>query len=126
MRVLQRIVERHAILRTRFDLHSSAVPTKIVEPTATVEVTSTTRDLARPFDVEQAPLLRAALIPLSPDRFELALGFHHAILDGWSETILFREFATLYGDESTPLPPAPPYREFVELEHAADDPGAGH
>ncbi len=49
------------------------------------------RELATvPFDLEQAPLLRAGLVLLAASEAELILVFHHAIFDGWSMQIVLR------------------------------------
>ena len=42
-------------------------------------------DLARaPFDLATGPLVRTALIRLSPESHVLAVVIHHIVADGWS------------------------------------------
>ena len=46
----------------------------------------------KPIDPCQAPLLRATLLRLAPDRAVLLLTFHSMIADGWSTGLIIREF----------------------------------
>jgi amino acid adenylation domain-containing protein len=63
------------------------------------------------FDLQRAPLLRAALMKVKPEDHVLVLTLHHIVSDGWSLEILARELKALYeayvqGGES-PLPELP-------------------
>ncbi|HEX6039348.1 non-ribosomal peptide synthetase [Longimicrobium sp.] len=64
-----------------------------------------------PFDLEHGPLFRARLLRIAPDDHAVLLGLHHAVSDGWSNGILFRELFALYeafaAGESSPLEPLP-------------------
>lgn len=66
-----------------------------------------------PFDLEQGPLYRTRLLRLSPDDYVLIQNVHHIISDGWSMTVLMREFSALYDAAvdgralSEVLPPLP-------------------
>jgi amino acid adenylation domain-containing protein len=66
---------------------------------------------ARPFDLAQAPLLRATLYRLGPKQDQLLLVMHHIISDGWSVEILLRELSELYAafdaGQPSPLLPLP-------------------
>ncbi|GAB4519719.1 MAG: hypothetical protein Tsb0020_38280 [Haliangiales bacterium] len=57
-----------------------------------------TREAQAPFTLSEAPLLRAKLLRLAPERHVLVLILHHIIADGWSLGVLGREIATLYTD----------------------------
>nr|WGE01566.1 condensation domain-containing protein [Bacillus velezensis] len=58
----------------------------------------------RPFDLSQAPLLRAGLIELEQDRHVFMFDMHHIISDGASMNIFVEELIQLYdGKELTPL-----------------------
>ncbi len=48
------------------------------------------------FDLSVAPLFRAILIKLEPDKSHLILNFHHIIADGWSLGIMMRELGEAY------------------------------
>src|SRR5438132_643022 len=45
---------------------------------------------------EQAPLLRLSVFRLGADEHQLLWSFHHAILDGWSVSLLLQEFFARY------------------------------
>ena len=110
---LDHVVRRHPILRTRFDLGGYSEPLQLVEKQATVELelddlrelsdeevtarrSATMEKLGRPFDLDGVPLIRAHAAPSGPERFRLTYAFHHAILDGWSESVLALELITTY------------------------------
>ncbi len=71
------------------DLTSAADP----DTAATALVVGET---ALPFDLGAAPLLRAWLARLAPQRHVLCLTLHHAVIDERSLEILFSELGTLY------------------------------
>lgn len=50
----------------------------------------------RPFDLATAPLLRAEILRLGPDRHMLHFTVHHALFDGMSMGIFGREIAEIY------------------------------
>lgn len=62
------------------------------------------RNFVRPFDLSQAPLLRAGLIELEQDRHVFMFDMHHIVSDGASMNIFVEELIQLYdGKELTPL-----------------------
>ena len=52
--------------------------------------------VARAFDLERGPLLRAALVRLGDAHFVLLTVVHHIAFDGWSSSVLFREMLETY------------------------------
>src|SRR5260221_12891401 len=50
----------------------------------------------RPFDLERGPLVRGALLRMTPEDHAILLTIHHLVTDGWSMGILVRELAALY------------------------------
>ena len=50
----------------------------------------------RPFDLGTGPLLRVRLLRLAPREHVLLVTTHHIVFDGWSGTVLVREFSLLY------------------------------
>ncbi|MEU6643350.1 condensation domain-containing protein [Saccharomonospora sp. NPDC046836] len=52
--------------------------------------------LDEPFHVHDGSLFRSRLLRLGASRSVLVLSVHHAICDGWSAGIIFRDFAELY------------------------------
>ncbi len=70
------------------------------------------------------PLIRFALIRLSPQRHILAITNHHILLDGWSMSLLLRDLLTCYTDgDDRNLPPVTPYQHYLSWL-AAQDPQA--
>uniref|UniRef100_UPI003B3A87C7 condensation domain-containing protein n=1 Tax=Longimicrobium sp. TaxID=2029185 RepID=UPI003B3A87C7 len=65
----------------------------------------------RPFDLERGPLFRATLVRLAPDEHVLLTCVHHAVADGWSSGVLWRDLSALYaafaGGQPPALPPLP-------------------
>ncbi|UCH93755.1 MAG: amino acid adenylation domain-containing protein [Candidatus Aminicenantes bacterium] len=67
--------------------------------------TSTKEDLIRLFDLTQAPLLRVVCVKEREDAPRIIfIDMHHIITDGTSQTILEKEFVSLFRDQAlTPL-----------------------
>ena len=127
-RALNRVIDRHDILRTAFTEIDGAA-TQVIERNASLIVhrenlaalDQPTRELAlsqrieqharQPFDLTQAPLMRATLLRLGSDEHVLLLNMHHIVSDAWSNTILMQDLTMAYaqallGDPST-LPSLP-------------------
>ncbi|MCP5688628.1 condensation domain-containing protein, partial [Klebsiella pneumoniae] len=51
-----------------------------------------------PFDLTQAPLLRACLYQLGAQRHVLALTSHHIVSDAWSNPVLLRDLSQAYAN----------------------------
>ncbi|WP_244237973.1 non-ribosomal peptide synthase/polyketide synthase, partial [Corallococcus terminator] len=119
---LNEVVRRHAALRTTFVEQdgrpwqhvapSLAVPLP-VEPVEDADAAwRRLREEARaPFQLEQGPLLRAALFALSDHEHLLMLKLHHAVFDGWSMGVLVHELGAAYrarvAGEAVTLPDLP-------------------
>ncbi|HEX5870654.1 MAG TPA: amino acid adenylation domain-containing protein, partial [Longimicrobium sp.] len=75
-------------------------------------------EAALPMDLEAGPLFRPCLLRLGAEEHVLLMTIHHALSDGWSMDILYRELTALYvafaeGQES-PLPePALQYADYA-------------
>ncbi len=69
------------------------------------------------FELSGGPLLRVSLLRLGEERFKLIWCFHHIIIDGWCQEILFNDLFALYRSfkEKTPPPPGPVYlyRDYI-------------
>ncbi|KOP68255.1 bacitracin synthetase [Bacillus sp. FJAT-18019] len=109
--VLQAIVERHETLRTTFHVIDGeirqriheAIPFRLVRMEVDeTEVDSVLQSLFRPFLLDTAPLLRAALLTIGPERNVLFLDMHHIASDGMSAGILLSDMMTLYQGGSLP------------------------
>ncbi len=127
---LDRVVERHEVLRTRFamvdgqpvqriDDHPqfalSIFDLRAVSDPQTEMAFHTRLEAETPFDLSQGPLVRGRLLQLAEDDHVLLITLHHVICDGWSLGVLAREFGALYRAYSgegvawnvDPLPPLP-------------------
>ncbi|MGH7829989.1 MAG: non-ribosomal peptide synthetase, partial [Candidatus Binatia bacterium] len=132
---LNEILARHEVLRTSFS-GADGQPVQVIAPTLrlSLPVTDLTaapqtereieairlmnQESRRPFDLAQAPLLRAGLLRLAEESHILLLCNHHIISDGWSMGVLLREISALYDAFSSgrpsPLPPLPiQYADFA-------------
>lgn len=102
---LQIMVERHEALRTTFHVidgeirqfvHGS-IPFQLVRLEADEqEAEAMLQSLYEPFKLDTAPLLRAALLSMGPERHLLFLDMHHIASDGMSAGILLSELMALY------------------------------
>jgi amino acid adenylation domain-containing protein len=104
--LVQEVVPGAGLGLARIDL--AALPAADREKELTRLVRAAT---AGPFDLSQAPLMRAWLVRLGPADHALLLTFCHAVFDGWSQGVLNRELSALYaaGRKGRPSPlPEPP------------------
>ncbi len=124
-KAIQTLVQRHSAFRTSFQAKDGIPYQKIEEKVgfsvnhvdllrlSKEERETEARKLAeedalRPFDLTQAPLLRAKLLKLEEHGHILLLNMHHIISDGWSSGIIWKELKALYNAFSqgreNPLP----------------------
>ncbi len=66
------------------------------------EVDSFIEEFIRPFELEQAPLLRAVLVRQSSLDYILMVDMHHVVSDGISMEIIVNDVMRLYGGEELP------------------------
>ncbi|MDX2184079.1 MAG: amino acid adenylation domain-containing protein [Gemmatimonadaceae bacterium] len=109
------IVQRQSVFRTVFDTALDAEPMQRIVSDAdpiTIELEDLSalasdvreatleRRLAAlaevPFDLRVGPLYRVRLFRLAPDEHVFFLMLHHALWDGWSFDIFYREFSHCY------------------------------
>lgn len=77
------------------------------------------QDAAAPFDLEEAPLMRARLVLLSPDESAFVCVMHHAISDGWSVDVLLRELDAAYSADAAGMPTLPvQYADYAVWQRA--------
>ncbi|WP_167335967.1 non-ribosomal peptide synthetase [Pseudomonas parafulva] len=103
---IQRVVERHAILRTTYHGRDGEPRQRIAAPQAGVLQCidsdgqgweQAALELAtRPFDLSQEPSLRAVLYRLAEHEHVLQLVLHHIASDGWSGSVLIGEIVEGY------------------------------
>jgi amino acid adenylation domain-containing protein len=111
---IDRLMKRHASLRTTFELTSYSEPLQMVW--REVEVPLEVEDIrglseqeqerrveewleeekGRGFDLRQGPLVRFKVMVRGEERFEFGFSAHHAIIDGWSDGVVFGELQSDY------------------------------
>lgn len=132
------LLARHESLRTGFT-DDDGLPGCIVEPGARIalerfdlshlpasEHAAHARRViiefsSSPFDLRQAPLMRAALVTLAEKHWIFCIVVHHIIADGLSLAVLGADFQTLYRSRAlhlqSDLPPLPvQYIDYVDWE----------
>lgn len=135
---LQQIIDRHDVLKTAFQTVDDE-PRQVLDPQARIHVreedlsglapharsTAVTERLAAeagaPFDLGQAPLIRATLITLERDEHILLLNMHHIVSDAWSNPILMHDLIQAYqracqGDTTPLARPAIQYADYARWQ----------
>jgi len=113
-RAWQCVIDRHSILRTAFIWENREEPFQVVYRHLKLKVAHQDwrglapteqqerlkeflrADLQRGFELSQAPLMRVALIRMADDAYQLVWGFHHLLLDGWSNPMVMNEVFAFY------------------------------
>ncbi|RTQ90553.1 MULTISPECIES: non-ribosomal peptide synthetase [Stenotrophomonas] len=137
---LQRVIDRHDILRTSVHWTGLSTPVQVVHRTATLGVETLTvapdEDVlpqllrridprSTRLDLRVAPLLRAYIAPEADGTgWLLLLLDHHIISDNYSLQLLIDEVGALMRDEGSALDASLPYRNFIAHTSAPLD--AGH
>ncbi|MHC8345115.1 non-ribosomal peptide synthase/polyketide synthase [Pseudomonas sp. RT6P73] len=147
MAVLQRsfdtLIERHESLRTGFARGDQDRAIQLINPPFALQLEVRAVDsaideaalrglieaeIARPFDLEQDPLLRVRLLRLAEDDHVLVMVQHHIVSDGWSMQVMVGELIELYAGfaRGTPavLAPLPiQYADFAQWQRSWMDAG---
>ncbi|MEG3908709.1 amino acid adenylation domain-containing protein [Microcoleus sp. w2-18bC1] len=121
---LNKIVARHAALRTNFTVVNGQ-PVQIIAESLTLTVPVVdlsnlpasdreiefqrlaTEQAHKPFDLVSEPLIQGTVLKLTKTEHIFLLRTHHIVWDGWSLGIMWRELAAFYNDLSQDLPPLP-------------------
>ncbi|MEZ0111017.1 mycobactin peptide synthetase MbtE [Catenulispora sp. EB89] len=119
-RALRAVTERHEPLRWRFPVVQGQ-PSVSVDPPADVRlpvqdlaglpeaeqralIDSALTDEARTrFDLATGPLWRARLLRVADDDHYLLMTVHHAVFDGWSQDLLYRDLGRIYAGAEPPV-----------------------
>ncbi len=146
-RALAACIQEHPILRTGFLLHGER-PLQVVH--RSIELPLEAEDLRGlsdeeqelrlsgwmerrkryVFDWERGPLFQVNIFRRTEESFQFVFSFHHAVLDGWSRTVLTTQFYNRYerllsGGESEGVGADWTYRDFVAQEQrVSQDPEA--
>ncbi len=119
--VFEQLIQRHESFRTSFTMVHEQ-PVQHIHPQSHFQLEVTRSDLdyqsivhaehnlfdsiidtfIRPFDLTQAPLLRATVVQFVNGGSALLIDMHHIIADGVSLTIITDEFNRLYEGQSLP------------------------
>ena len=137
--VINQLVERHPMLRTSFDMTTFSHPMELVhtdfacplllEDLRGFEVDRREESVrawidsekARGFELHEYPLIRFMVQRLSDEEWQFTYGFHHEIVDGWSEALMIAElfshyFSIIYDEPISIKPPTSTMRDAVALE----------
>ncbi|MEO1067928.1 MAG: condensation domain-containing protein, partial [Cyanobacteria bacterium J06638_6] len=123
-RSVNAIAQRHATLRTCFTTDAGQphqqIKARLDLPLPIFDLSQATENevqaqiqaqIATPFDLSQAPLLRCRLLKLDTHTHLLVVAIHHIIADYWSLRVLMAEIAALYTadvhQQPLPLPELP-------------------
>jgi non-ribosomal peptide synthase protein (TIGR01720 family) len=131
----RQVVERHSTLRTSFFWKGTDKPVQVVQRTVPLpleicdwrELTPEARQeklqsyareqQSRAFDLEQAPLIRLALIRLEDCVYQFVWSYHHILIDGWSRALIYKEVLALYEAFCTGREPElearRPFRDYI-------------
>ncbi len=136
---VRKLVDRHAILRTRF-IESDEGPRQVAVDGLSLEVplvdlaaldedtrarrleAALAEEAARPFDLTRPGHLRARLFRLGDEAHALLITLHHIVTDAWSNPILLADLGAalrLAGGDTpdAPLPPLPiQYADYARWE----------
>ena len=126
----RRLIRRHPALRSFFAWEGREDPLQVIRadvelPWATLDWRDADprereerwkallrEDEATAFDLAAAPILRLTLVRLEDERHRLLWSLHHALADGWSGFLVFREMVEEYealragAPLDRPIPPA--------------------
>ena len=132
----QTVIARHDVLHSVFESGADGQPAqRVVPPSAPIWTVHDLRDrsdedgraelqrflqadAARRLPLDQAPLMRMALLRTGDQTWQFVWTTHHLVIDGWSWPIVMREVAQAYeaalDGRTPPWRPALPYRRYVD------------
>ncbi|HSE17010.1 MAG TPA: amino acid adenylation domain-containing protein, partial [Pyrinomonadaceae bacterium] len=135
-RAWQRVLDRHPILRTAFIWKNTERPIQAVIKQVKIPLhredwidapqsglnakveNYLQADQARGFKLNQAPLMRLALMEIGHGNYEFIWSYHHLIMDGWSQPVVLKEALAFYDAFSNgrelDLPVGRPFRDYIE------------
>lgn len=140
-RALNQVIDRHDVLRSAI-VEINGVAMQVVDAQATLQLgfadlrdfDADTREqqiaqriaseAGAPFDLKQAPLMRATLLQVADTEHLLLLNMHHIASDAWSNAILLQDLTRAYAQAvqgiDTPLPRPPiQYADYADWQRGA-------
>ncbi|PUA26609.1 MAG: hypothetical protein B0W54_22975 [Cellvibrio sp. 79] len=127
---LHQLIQRHESLRTSLafingevmqTIHHQADVSTTIEffSGAAGDIDNCIHNFTRPFDLNQAPLLRLGVFSVDDYQHVLMINVHHAVADGISLSIYLQELAALYQGIVLP-PPRLHHKDYSEWELGED------
>lgn len=123
---IKKVITRHDSLRTAFFINEGEVVQRVYENVdfsiehyiikQNSEIGDIVKKFVQPFCLEEAPLMRAAIIENESTQY-LLLDMHHIISDGKSETIFMNDFYAYIRGEELPVLSFQ-YKDYVENDTA--------
>ncbi|MEW6734361.1 MAG: condensation domain-containing protein, partial [Acidobacteriota bacterium] len=132
---LQRLVERHSILRTAFVWKDQDEPYQVILQQVEVPIEHQDwrtypqtehqerleayleTDRRRGFELSKAPLMRLSLVQIDEHHYYFVWTCHHILMDGWCEPLLIKEFLSFYQalrtGQELQLPPCCSYSDYL-------------
>jgi tyrocidine synthetase-3 len=124
--VFKSLIDRHESLRTSFKVVNDE-PVQIVSESVDFsvehiqclasEVTANVKNFVRPFDLSDAPLIRARLLDIAPEEHILMVDIHHIVMDGTSIGLMIKDFMALYNHVALP-PLELDYKDYSEWQQS--------
>ncbi|MCX6579064.1 MAG: amino acid adenylation domain-containing protein [Candidatus Aminicenantes bacterium] len=133
---LDRLFECHDILRTAFVYENTKQPLQVVLKKREADFTYKDlrglnskekekfieefkeKDKQRSFNLTQDVLLRLTILHLADLEYRVTWSFHHILLDGWSWSLLLRQFFEIYNgyveNREVQLPDIIPYQRYIQ------------
>lgn len=122
-----RLIQRHEVFRTSFLLvdgqpfqriHNHIKFSISRDVIAESQIQVKINAFVRPFDLEEAPMLRVEMVTLEKTgKYMLLMDMHHIVSDGISRNIMIRDFAAIYNDKTLPLLTLR-YRDFSQWQNS--------
>lgn len=134
--VLAALVERHETMRTAFTHTKDGIAQQVIPPFRPRWASEDLSHLPQPaqraaleqlavqhceqmIDLFTPPLWSAVVVRMAPEHHILLTVWHHAVFDGWSNAVLFRDFHQLYRARLDPGHPSPPAARLQAGDYAA-------
>ncbi|MCY9513732.1 type I polyketide synthase [Paenibacillus apiarius] len=120
-----KLIQRHENMRTSFHMVDGEPMQRIHESFAFAierleadeqDMKKIVRRFIKPFDLGQAPLIRAAFVKLAPEKHVLLMDMHNIVSDGASMNVFIKEFSDLYAGKDIP-PLRIQYKDYAEWQH---------
>src|SRR6185503_1923710 len=134
-RAWQGVVERHGVLRSRFEWEGLDEAVQVVEKGVRIEIEEEDKrgrteeeqeeeveremreERERGFELNRAPLMRVRVVRRGEEKREVIWSYHHIVMDGWSVPIVLKEVFERYGaevrGEEVREERRRPYREYI-------------